>query len=394
MYGIINCSYINNLTKEIEFMEMYPRTVTYDGKRLIEMKKSIPADSPLLISLRKRADKLLGDPPLAVVYRKLRAASGNVHDYMSMGPYWWPNPNTPDGLPYIRRDGEINPETNEKITYGKLADSVHMLALAAFYFDEARYAAKAVKQLICWHLDPDTYMTPHLEYGQSIPGICTGRGIGLIDFSASHNLFNGVAILEYLGMIDGETLEGIKKWYVEFVDWMLTSETGNDENNQHNNHGAWFDVQVAAAAIFTGRTVLAKRTLNSAYDLRVVKHVNPDGKQPHELARTKAMNYSIYNFNALAALGNMAVLNGVKRPYWSESEDSPCLLRLAAEFICDFVRNPDKYPDYKDLDPVGARGSLVRVMYLADSYFPERGYTEQVVDLIKDDMAWRVFPLR
>ena len=36
--------------------------------------------------------------------------SGDKHDYMSVGPYWWPDPSKPDGLPYIRRDGEVNPE--------------------------------------------------------------------------------------------------------------------------------------------------------------------------------------------------------------------------------------------------------------------------------------------
>jgi hypothetical protein len=36
--------------------------------------------------------------------------SGSKNDYMSMGPYWWPDPEKPDGLPYIRRDGEVNPE--------------------------------------------------------------------------------------------------------------------------------------------------------------------------------------------------------------------------------------------------------------------------------------------
>ena len=38
-------------------------------------------------------------------------ASGDKHDYLSLAPYWWPNPQTSDGLPYIRIDGEVNPET-------------------------------------------------------------------------------------------------------------------------------------------------------------------------------------------------------------------------------------------------------------------------------------------
>ena len=35
----------------------------------------------------------------------------------SVGPYWWPDPSKPDGLPYIRKDGHKNPER------GKIGDS-------------------------------------------------------------------------------------------------------------------------------------------------------------------------------------------------------------------------------------------------------------------------------
>src|SRR5580704_11674272 len=31
------------------------------------------------------------------------------NDYFSEGPYWWPDPKNPDG-PYIRKDGQRNPE--------------------------------------------------------------------------------------------------------------------------------------------------------------------------------------------------------------------------------------------------------------------------------------------
>lgn len=37
--------------------------------------------------------------------------SGNIHDYASVSRYRWANPDTPDGLPWVRRDGELNPDT-------------------------------------------------------------------------------------------------------------------------------------------------------------------------------------------------------------------------------------------------------------------------------------------
>lgn len=53
--------------------------------------------------LHEFAEGLLGEPTLKVTAQKLKAPSGNPHDYTSMGPYWWPNPDTPDGLPYVLR---------------------------------------------------------------------------------------------------------------------------------------------------------------------------------------------------------------------------------------------------------------------------------------------------
>ncbi len=92
---------------------MYTGPVTYTFDELVEHKKSGLASSATLAELRKNADEILTQPILRVTDKKLKAISGNNHDYMSMGLYWWPNPDTPDGLPYIRRDGYSNPNAND-----------------------------------------------------------------------------------------------------------------------------------------------------------------------------------------------------------------------------------------------------------------------------------------
>ena len=51
--------------------------------------------------LLHKADSLLTIKPFSVVNKKVLPPSEDKHDYMSIGPYWWPNPDTPDGLPYI-----------------------------------------------------------------------------------------------------------------------------------------------------------------------------------------------------------------------------------------------------------------------------------------------------
>lgn len=65
--------------------------------------------------LRKAADAFLSTKPMSVVEKAFTPYSGDKHDYMSQAPYFWYDSTKPNGLPYLRRDGERNPEIN-KIT--------------------------------------------------------------------------------------------------------------------------------------------------------------------------------------------------------------------------------------------------------------------------------------
>lgn len=367
------------------------KTVTFSGQELKKLKETTDPQSPLLKKLKTLADDLLSQRPYHVVARTLHAESGNVHDYMSMGPYWWPNPDTESGLPYIRRDGEINPETVMEDTYEKMSESVFLLSLAAFWFEDRKYGQKAESFLKAWHLDPQTYMTPHLEYGQAIPGICSGRGIGLTDTATSYQIFDAIAILQHMEYISNETVVGIKNWYREFVDWMLTSEKGLDEDQAHNNHGAWYDVQIASAAIFTGRISLATKTLRLAYDRRIKAHIREDGAQPSELARTRALHYSLYNLKALLLLAAMADNADIDCGYWDEPKQDRPLLRKAVDFLTPYVNDLSAFP-YQEISTVPPLSSFAEILMAMDARYPQEGYGKIAAELIDDTMLWRLYP--
>ena len=58
--------------------------------------------SPLQLALSKlvsEADILRREAPESVVHKKLRPASGDAHDYYSLGTYWWPTHGVPTGYP-------------------------------------------------------------------------------------------------------------------------------------------------------------------------------------------------------------------------------------------------------------------------------------------------------
>ncbi|MGB8844729.1 MAG: alginate lyase family protein, partial [Terracidiphilus sp.] len=79
------------------------------------------------------ADRAMTEGPFSVMDKPVLPPSGDKHDYMSRATYFWPDPSKPDGLPYIRHDGQTNPE-NRKITdheeFGRMCEASRALALA------------------------------------------------------------------------------------------------------------------------------------------------------------------------------------------------------------------------------------------------------------------------
>ena len=76
-----------------------------------------------------------------------------------------------------------------------------------------------------------------------------------------------------MGKISENTANGVREWYNEFLDWMLTHEQGYEATVAINNHGAWFDAHTLAAAVALGRNTLAKKICDTSYDIRHRRHI-------------------------------------------------------------------------------------------------------------------------
>ena len=113
---------------------------------------NVPAYSLSYMALLENADNLLNKKPLSVMMKKRIAASGNKHDYLSQARYFWPNPKSPNGLPYISLDGKSNPELNEldRNKLGAMSENVSTLTLAWFMRGKDVYAQKAAEQIRVW----------------------------------------------------------------------------------------------------------------------------------------------------------------------------------------------------------------------------------------------------
>lgn len=132
-----------------------------DSKNLMKARNRLQSNDPAAIAalnqLIREADRALRSGTFSVVEKELTPPSGDKHDYMSLAPYWWPNPNRPNGLPYIRRDGEINPErdrTSDRKRLDGMVQGVKTLSISYFLTGREEYAAQATKLLRVWFLDP------------------------------------------------------------------------------------------------------------------------------------------------------------------------------------------------------------------------------------------------
>jgi hypothetical protein len=317
------------------------------------------------------AEKTMSNGPYSVTFKTKTLPSGDKHDYMSVGPYWWPDPSKPDGLPYIRKDGEINPERYEiqdAEFFKDLCKDVWVLSLAAFYTDNEKYAAKAANLLRTWFIDEATLMNPNLNYGQAIPGHTDGRGIGLIDTRGIVNLIDGIQILKNSASLTTNDYESLQKWFARYLEWMTTSPVGLDEANEHNNHGTYYDLQTVSIALFIHQDERAAQMLEEQTKPRIESQFAEDGSQPHELARTLSWGYSLMNLEGFFGLASLAENTTID--LWNYVSPGGKSIKKAYLWMLPYAKNEVVWT-YQQIKPINKSGftDLSRIAILK---YPEK----------------------
>jgi hypothetical protein len=347
-----------------------PTVITMDGDYLELAKQRIASHEPMLLpayaKLIQDADAALSMQPEAVTRKKITPPSGDKHDYLSLAPYWWPDPAKADGLPYIQRDGEFNPSSKDGDT-----DSVRLqlmclgtqtLSLAYYFSGEEKYARQAAAFIHAWFLDPATRMNPNLQFGQAVMGRTDGRGIGLIDTRNMWMVIDAVQILQASSELSAQDIAGMKKWFSDFSNWMLSSDIGIEEFNAHNNHGTFYDMQVANYALFVGDLPLAKRTVQRAADLRIAGQISIEGKQYAELERTTPFHYSAFNLDAMTQLARYG--EQVKVDVWN-TRDKGRGLRNGLNYMMPFALQPKAWP-WQELNGTAETELMLPVLLRAE----------------------------
>ena len=178
---------------------------------------AVSAVTPLLAA----ANRALLEGPYSVIlsFHLIYVPGTTPHDFISTGAYWWPNPNTPNGLPYIRRDGHVNPDSAGSSTQLRpMAHAVNQLGLAYFFTEDETYAQQAAYLAREFFLTPATRMNPHTEFGKIIPGVAEEGGFVVADIGNNFRvLYEGLGPIEASPHWTGNDKRAMQQWSAEFL---------------------------------------------------------------------------------------------------------------------------------------------------------------------------------
>lgn len=318
---------------------------SFNGELLDRLTEAYKARDPQAVKAVERvaaaAEKeLLGMEPLTVTAKKVLPPSGDSRDYMSLSPYWWPDPEKPDGLPYIRRDGERNPEVYdcpERVNGDRLGVATRTLAVLYRVTGDERYATKCAELLRTWFLDPELGMNPNMTYSQLIRGRSTIRGTGIIDSRRMAFALNAAQLIESSPAWTEHDRQELREWARTFLYWLEHSVNGRKELHAANNHGLWYDAIRLMTARAAGLDDRVREIAEESVKPRFAKQVAEDGTLPEELVRTLSLHYSTFVLEALSTARNVARAEGVE--IWSMPE-----AQRALEFLVPYYEHPEKWP--------------------------------------------------
>jgi hypothetical protein len=295
------------------------------------------------------ADAALKMEPVTPTRFRAKLSEGGLNDFYSNGDYWWPDPAKTNGLPYIQRDGQTNPDNFifHRQQVRQLSDAVAALGAAYKITGNDRYVKKAAGLLRVFFLDPATRMNPNLQYAQAVPGVSPGRGTGIIDTLPIIEIPRAIEAMESSPAFPPEVLSGMKKWFADYVAWMTTSKNGHDEASSANNHAVAFWLQVAVFAQFTGDGKNIAECRRRFEEVFVPKQMTNDGSFPRELARTKPYGYSIFQLDNMVTL--CQVLSTTNNDLWNFTLPDGRNIHKAVEFMYPHLADKSTWPHKPDV---------------------------------------------
>jgi hypothetical protein len=293
------------------------------------------------------ADTALRTASFSIAACPAENSPGGQNDFYSNADYWWPNPAKPGEFPYVQRDGQSNPGNfnRHRMAMRDLRDAVAALGAAYKITGDERYARKSAELLRVFLVDRKTRMNPDLKFSQVVPTgprAGEGRPAGIIDGLHLAEVPMAIMALRKSPAFTPELVAGLKQWFADMSQWMVTSSNGKKEATSKNNHAVAFWLQIACFARLTGDEKLLGECRRQFKDVFVPKQMAADGSFPAELKRTKPYAYSIFQLDNMAAL--CQVLSTPGDDLWRFDLPDGRGMRQAMSYLYPYLADKAKWP--------------------------------------------------
>lgn len=362
MCSLVACQSGRNSQPKSALKELQPpqiMAVHFDWHNVSWVKEQLRSNNPYYVqhyqTLLEQAQQALHFRADPVTNKTQLPASGDIHDYLSYAPYRWPNPATESGLPWIARDGVINPISQGRDTDFTRASEfftvVETLAWTFYFSEQQKYADKLIELITIWYLQPETKVNPNINYGQAVPGVADGRKAGIQEWHRQSHVITALQILEAARVLPVKVKSGMHQWFSEYLNWLMTDNMAKSAGLTAQNHATLYSKQIIGLMIYLGRYAQAKREVEALKETRIAVQILPNGIQPKEIGRTRSVHYVVYNTWALTEL--LAMGRKLDIDLWQYQTVDGRSVKKAYEFILPYA-NAEKVWQHQEVSNGGA----------------------------------------
>ncbi|KAK9720926.1 hypothetical protein K7432_003821 [Basidiobolus ranarum] len=300
--------------------------------------------------------------------------SGDIHDYLSLAPYFWPDKHSEDGLPYTREDGRVNPDIEEVPDYQmarRLFSDLNTLGSAYFFTGNETYSERGLHLINIWFVNKETAMNPSLKYGSLITGKAFGRHTGILDFYPIYKLLDAVKIFrDSRSWLDQPSVgKGLRRWIKRYQKWLLNSSQGRKARKSSNNHGTYYDFQLIKISEFLHDYDKIDKIL-TRWENRVQEQIDSLGRQVFEMKRRNSWHYSVFNLK-----GEFKLLSYSRRSSFTNLKVET-KLKSALDYLSSHA-SKDSWP-IKDLSDFNKR-QLIELLEMGFFLFNDERYLNQSI---------------
>ena len=270
------------------------------------------------------------------------------NNFTSLATYWHPNPDSPTGFPYIRKDGIRNNVSGKISDTFFLSRMIRYISISSFIYritKSEEYCKKAVDLIRFFFLKEDSKMNPDLTYSGIVMGDSENdlkiRG-AIIDTNRLPVVIDMMSLLRNNTYWTDDDEEGMRQWFGSLAEWFQNSPRGIIQSNYYHNIKTSYMLQLASYLYAAGKQEEAKSYLKANVKEVLSRQIASDGSQPLEMERVTKLQYCNFNLILLCNLAKICSNLGVD--IWDYSDSQGCgSIKNAMIYMCDMYMNPDKW---------------------------------------------------